>query len=236
MKRHMKRFSAPKHWKLESKTHTFAVKPVPGPHPTEQGIPLLGIVRDFLGYAQNGKEARRVIENGEVLVDHQTRKEPKYAAGVMDVISIPKTEEDFRLVPGEKGLRMQPIPKSKSDFKLVRIMGKTMIRGGKLQVNLHDGSNIEVDPSESGEYSVGDVLEMTIRARKIKDKMSIKPGNMAYVYKGRNTGKLGRIEKTIKGKAMQPNTVIMTVNDSELHTLEDYVLVVGRESPKIKVN
>jgi small subunit ribosomal protein S4e len=236
LKKHLKRYSAPKHWKLGTKTAAFAVRPSPGPHAIGESIPLLNIVRDFLGYATNAREAKKIVEAGEILVDHQPRKSLKYGAGLMDVVTIPKTDENFRIVPGEKGPMMPPIPTSKADAKLVRVMGKSTLKGGKLQLNLHDGSNLEIPGSDSGKYSVGDTLEMTIRARKVKDVLKIKPGNMAYIHKGKNMGQIGTIKERIEGKAMQSDSVILSVDGNEVRTLEDYIFVIGKKKPKIKVD
>ena len=236
MSRHLKRFSAPNHWGLETKVATFATKPSPGPHSATLGIPLLGIIRDFLGYARDAREAKKILEQGDIKVDHVVRKSHKYAAGLMDVISIEKTGENFRLLPSGKGLRIQPISDTEAKTKLVRIRGKTVLKGGKFQLNLHDGSNIEVDAKEGGTYTVGDVLQVSIPDRKVKDHMKIEEGNVAFVYKGKNSGLLGTIGKVEKGEGIQPDLVNLTVGDSQFHTLEEYIFVVGRKRSKIKVD
>ncbi len=236
MSKHLKRFSAPSHWGLEAKTEAFATKPSPGPHPGDLGIPLLGIVRDFLGYAQGAREAKRILEQGDVKVDHVTRKSHKYAAGLMDVVTIEKTGENFRLLPDRKGLRIQPISDREAGFKFLRIRGKTMVAGDQLQLNLHDGSNLEVPRTDSQKYSIGDVLQLTIPDRKLKDQLKIEPGNVALVYRGKNSGTLGSIEKVIEGKGNQPDLVTLSVEGKEFQTLEEYIFVIGRKRPKIKVN
>jgi small subunit ribosomal protein S4e len=236
MSKHLKRFSAPSHWGLETKVATFATKPSPGPHSSTLGIPLLGIIRDFLGYARNSHEAKKILEQGDIKVDHVIRKNHKYAAGLMDVITIEKTGENFRLLPSSKGLRIQPIPDSEAKNKLVKVTGKSTLKGGNFQLNLHDGSNMEVEAKEGKKFSVGDVLQITIPDKTVKDHLKIEEGNVAFVYKGKNSGLLGTIGKLEVGEGNQPNLVDLTVDGSQFQTLEDYIFVVGRKRSKIKVD
>jgi small subunit ribosomal protein S4e len=154
----------------------------------------------------------------------------------MDVITIEKTGENFRLLPSSKGLRIQPIPDTESKNKLVKVSGKMVLKGGKFQLNLHDGSNIEVEAKEGAKYSVGDVLQITIPEKTVKDHLKIEEGNVAFVYKGKNSGLLGTIGKLEVGEGTQPNLVDLTVDGSQFQTLEDYIFVVGRKRSKIKVD
>jgi small subunit ribosomal protein S4e len=202
LSRHLKRYSAPKHWGLKTKAATFAARPSPGPHPGDRGVPLLGIVRDLLGYAQDMREAKRILQQGDVSVDHVTRKDYKYAAGLI---------------------------------KLLRIQGKSWVRGGRLQLNLHDGTNVVLPGSDSPKYSVGDVIQMSLPDKEVKDHMKMEPGNAAIVSGGKNSGELGKIEKVEKGTGTQPNLATVSVGDREFQTLEEYIFVLGRKRPKIKV-
>lgn len=236
MSKHLKRFSAPRYWRLQTKGVAFATKPSPGPHAGELSIPLVGIVRDLLGYARDRREAKRILQEGEVRVDQVVRKEHKYGAGLMDVISIQRTGENFRLVPDPRGLRMQPIPDAEAKIKLLRIMGKSWPMGGGLQLNLHDGSNLMLPAAEGEKYSVGDVIQVSLPERKIKDHLKIEPGNVAFLEGGKSAGQVGTIEKVTRGLPTQPTMVTLSIGGKEFQTLEEFIFVVGVKKPKIKVD
>lgn len=236
MSKHLKRFSAPRYWRLQTKGVAFATKPSPGPHAGDLSIPLVGIVRDLLGYARDRREVKKILQEGEIRVDQVVRKEHRYAAGLMDVISVRKTGENFRLLPDSKGLRMRPIPDAEASTKLLRIMGKSWPMGGGLQLNLHDGSNIMLPATDAAKYSVGDVLQVSLPDRKIKDHMKIEPGNVAFLHGGKSAGQVGIIEKVTRGQPMQPTMVTLSVGGKEFQTLEDFIFVVGVKKPKIKVD
>ena len=107
---------------------------------------LLIVVRDILKVADNAREAKIIINNGDILVDGRARKDYKYPVGFMDVIEIPKSEKVYRVLPDHKGrLVLHSISKKNAEFKLCMITDKTTIKGGKTQLNLHDGRNSIVD-------------------------------------------------------------------------------------------
>ncbi len=235
MSKHIKRFSAPRHWGLRTKQATFAVKPHPGPHPEELGIPLLGLVRDYLGYAQSAQEAKKIIVEGNIAIDHIVRKDYKYPAGLMDVVTVVKTKENYRLLPDPRGLRLQPISETEGKTKLLRISGKTLVRSGLVQLNLHDGSNLLVDAKKASSYRTGDVIQIRLPEKEIRDHLSVKKGNVAMLYKGKRRGEIGTIEEIEAGEGAQPALVALSSNGATLQTLLDYVFVIGRKRPKIKV-
>ncbi|MDK2383271.1 MAG: 30S ribosomal protein S4e, partial [Candidatus Korarchaeota archaeon] len=43
--RHLKRLAAPGYWPIAKREKVWVVKPRPGPHPMDQGFPLLVVVR-----------------------------------------------------------------------------------------------------------------------------------------------------------------------------------------------
>jgi small subunit ribosomal protein S4e len=131
---------------------------------------------------------------------------------------------------------MRPIPDAEANTKLLRIMGKSWPTGGGLQLNLHDGSNIMLPATDTAKYSVGDVLQVSLPDRKIKDHMKIEPGNVAFLHGGKSVGQVGIIEKVTKGQPMQPTMVTLSVGGKEFQTLEDFIFVVGVKKPKIKVD
>ena len=102
-KRHLKRLAAPVRWELPRKTHKFTVRPLPGAHPMSESLPLLLIIRDVLKYADNAREAKKIIKMGKVLVDGRVRKEEKLPVGLMDVVSLPEADENYRVLFDRKG-------------------------------------------------------------------------------------------------------------------------------------
>nr|GEW80023.1 40S ribosomal protein S4-like [Tanacetum cinerariifolium] len=89
LKKHMKRLNAPSAWNLDKLGGAFAPKPSSGPHKSRECLPL---------YALTYREVQSILMQRHVLVDNKVRTDKTYPTGFMDVVSIPKTNESFRLL------------------------------------------------------------------------------------------------------------------------------------------
>ncbi|MEA2090603.1 MAG: S4 domain-containing protein, partial [Thermoproteota archaeon] len=136
--RHLKRKPAPRFWPIHRKELVWTFKPKPGPHPITRCFPLALILREILGVAKTRKEAKKIISKGKVQVDGKARREELFPVGLMDVISIPDVEKSYRILPSSRGLTLHSIKKNEAAFKLCRIENKSIVKGGNLQLNLHD--------------------------------------------------------------------------------------------------
>ena len=122
-RKHLKRYKAPKSWPIHPKEDTWTVKPSAGSHSIDKAIPLTLVIRDVLKLADNSREAKRIINSGNVLVDGRVVKDYKFPVGFMDVIEIPKTEESYRVLLDRKG-RLQLDLIDDSSAKLSKIVNK----------------------------------------------------------------------------------------------------------------
>ena len=121
---HLKRLAAPEFWPIPKKKYTWTFAPSPGPHKKEECIPLAIIVRDILGLAETGKEAKRIIKAREILVDGRVRTDHKYPVGLLDVISIPKINKHYRVVPFKNGLKLIEIDESEAKKKILKTLAE----------------------------------------------------------------------------------------------------------------
>ncbi|RMF90557.1 MAG: 30S ribosomal protein S4e [Methanobacteriota archaeon] len=235
-RRHLKRLAAPRSWKIERKTHTWVVRPRPGKHRLDESLPLLHVVRDILGYADSYREAKRIIKEGGVLVDGRVVRDPKQGVGLMDVVEVPKTKERFVVLVDSAGvLRLSEIKATESKTKLLKIRGKTFVKGGVLQLNLHDGRNILVKPEEAGNYHVHDTIVLNLKDNSIKQHLKYEVGAIVFVTKGSHRGEVARIKEINKIRSPMPNTVVLEKDGREFRTIEDYLIVVGRDKPILSV-
>ncbi len=242
-KRYLKRLAAPKLIHIPRKEGKFFVKSRAGPHGKEDALPLLHVVRDVLNLGSNSHEARKIIKQGDLLVDGVARTDPKFPLGIMDVIKIPKIDKQYRILPVEgKGFYPVEIPKKESEFKLVRIENKTTIKGGQMQLNLHDGRNILIkikdprNPEEAKMYKTHDVLKISVPGQEIKGHVPLKEGCFGLITSGHNFGQMGTI--TSISKRFGTNASIISVKNKkneELETQYEYMFIVGKASPEITV-
>lgn len=231
-RKHLKRFKAPKTWPIHPKEATWTVKPSAGAHSIDDALPLTLVIRDILGLADNSREAKRIINSGNVLVDGRVVKDYKFPVGFMDIIEIPKTGEIYRVLLDNKG-RLQLKEIDSGDSKLCQIVNKTTIKGGKTQLNLHDGKNIIVDETD---LNVGDIVVISIPEQDINESLPLEVGATVLVTGGKHTGELGKVSEIIINQSSNPNTIVIeNSKKDEFLTLKDYAFVVGTDSPKIEL-
>lgn len=229
-RKHLKRYKAPKTWPIHPKEDTWTVKPAPGAHAIDESLSLTLVIRDILGLADNSREAKRIINSGNVLVDGRVIKDYKFPVGFMDIIEIPKTGEVYRILLDNKGrLTLNPI--EENDSKLCKIVNKSTIKGGKTQLNLHDGKNVIV---EEDEFAVGDVITLKIPEQEITNNFKLEEGASVLVIGGKHTGELGVVSEIIINESSKPNTIVIENSKKDnFLTLKEYAFVVGTDKPAI---
>ncbi len=241
-RKHLKALVAPRFWPILRKEYKWAVKPSPGPHPIDRCFPLLVIVRDILKYAETSREARKLIAEGHFKIDGRVRKDYKYPVGIMDVIEIIDTKEYYRVVPvPTKVLGLIEIDAEEAQYKLCRIEDKTTVKGGHIQLNLHDGRNVLVrvsDPSNPVEdiYKTLGTVQLRIPDQEIIGYLPLKENMIAIISGGRNVGRVGRIVSIHYG--LRRYRSIVTLEDkhgNKFQTSLTYVFPIGEEKPLIKL-
>jgi small subunit ribosomal protein S4e len=228
MATHQKRVAAPISWPITRKTYHWVVGANPGAHSTETGIPLLVVVRDILKIANNAREAKRIINEKNICIDGVIRTDYKYMVGLFDIISLPATNEYYRVLFDSKN-RFKLFKEDANAGKLCRINNKTIVRKGAVQLNLHDGTNVLA----SNDYKTFDTVILDTD-RKIIKHIGYKTGNLAMIVGGEHSGEIGKIKQIRKVRGSGTNMVAIS-NENEFETIEDYVYMIGETTPEIKV-
>ncbi|MDO5849601.1 MAG: 30S ribosomal protein S4e [Methanobacteriaceae archaeon] len=233
-RKHLKRFKAPKSWPIHPKEDTWTVKPAPGSHAIEDSLSLMVIVRDVLGLADNSREAKRIINNGDILIDGKAKKDYKFPVGFMDILSIPKTGDNYRLLLDTKGrLNLHPISEEDAKVKLAKIVNKSTIKGGVCQLNLHDGRNVLV---EEDNFAGQDVIALGVPEQEINATYKFEEGAVVLVIGGKHTGEIGKVKEINVNESSKPNTVIIEkANNDTFLTLKEYAFVIGADEPVISL-
>lgn len=191
-KRHLKKLNAPKHWQLPKLEGQWAPRPSPGPHKLRECLPLVLLIRNRLKYAFNRTEVTAILMQRLVQVDAKVRADVNFPAGFMDVISIPKTNEHFRLLFDVKGkFAVHRITKEEAAYKLCKVTRVGVGSQGIPYLATHDGRTIRFpDP----DIKVNDSIRISMEG-KILDFVHFETGNLVMVTGGRNLGRVGVIEK-----------------------------------------
>jgi len=239
---HLKRKPAPKLWPIHRKEAVWTVMPKPGSHPLSKSLPLALIVRDILGYAETAKEAKNVVSRGKILVNGKVRRDIRFLVGLMDIVSIPDAKKYYRVLPSKKGLVLHPISAEEAEYRLCRIEDKTLVKGGNLQLNLHDGTTISIPVGSStgviAEYHTLDVLKINVADRELLGYAKLSTGAPAIVTGGKNMGKVGKViavEDTVGKKRRDLLVTLEAASGEQFQTILDFVFVLGETEPLISL-
>lgn len=220
MKSHLKRLSTPRTWNIKRKEQVFITRPHPGKHSLRLSIPLSLLLKDFLKIVNTTREAKKLINNQEVLIDCKRVKDVKIPVGFMDVINIKDLNKYYKIGLNKKGkIDVAEISKEEGSEKYCKIIGKKKLKKGKLQLNLSDGRNILI---EKDSYKTGDSLILELPSQKIKEHLKLEKDAQIVLTGGKNIGNQGKVE------AVKEKHLIYSTKEGKGVTLKKYGFVVKK--------
>lgn len=225
-KRHMKRMATPSHWCLDKLTGVWAPKPSSGPHKSGVCMPLSVLVRNRLKYALNYKEAQTIMIQRLIKVDGKIRTDQKYPAGLMDVVSIEKTKENFRLLYDTKGrFAIHRITPEEAKYKLLRVKHVEKGAKGVTHCITHDGRTVRFPHPE---VRANDTIRFDFATASSTDYVKFEHGNVCMVIGGNNVGRVGVLAHREKHPG---NFEIVHLKDADGHAFATRlanVMVIGK--------
>jgi len=225
-KKHLKRIAAPRHWMLDKMGGVFAPKPSSGPHKTRECIPLIILIRNRLKYALTSKEVKMILLQRFVKVDGKVRTDYGFPAGFMDVVSIEKTNEHFRLLFDTKGRYiLQRVIPAEAKFKLLKVRKVFTGENGVPFLSTHDGRTIRYpDPA----IQANDSVKFDLEANKIVDFAKFDSGNLVMITGGHNLGRVGVIVSREKHPGSFDIIHIKDALGQQFATRSTNVFVIGK--------
>jgi len=225
-KKHLKRVNAPRHWMLDKLSGVFAPRPSTGPHKLRECLPLIILLRNRLKYALTRREVVFILMQRLVKVDGKVRTDPTYPSGFMDVISIEKTAETFRLLYDTKGrFAIQRITPEEGKYKLCKVRRMEVGKKKIPYVALHDGRTVRYpDPL----IKVNDTVKIDLDSGKITDFVKFEVGNLVMIIGGRNLGRVGVIVSKEKHPGSFDIVHIRDAAGQQFATRITNVFVIGK--------
>jgi len=247
-KKHLKRLNAPHHWMLSKLGGIYAPRPSTGPHKLRECLPLALILRNRLKFALTRREVIMIVNRRLVQVDGKVRTDTNYPAGFMDVVTIAKTNEQYRLLYDIRGrFVLHTVPAKEASFKLCRVVRVSRAKKATIGRNpfqngvsaaipylvTHDGRTIRYpDPL----IKVNDTIKLDIASNKILEYIKFELGNVAMITRGANIGRIG----TVMNREKHPGSFeIVHIKDRRGETfatrLENVFILGQGEKPMISI-
>ena len=223
MTRHQKRLSVPNSWPVERKEQTYTVKAGAGPH-GEEGVPLLIVLRDVLGYVDSKKEARYALEQDSILVNGKALSDEQRPIGMFDILAFVEREEYYRVFPDEGGrLALTEIDADAADSRLGKVVKKQQVAGGDTQLTLHDGTTLLADDDT---ITQNDSIVVSNDDKSVVAHFSYEEGALVTAVDGEHAGEIGTVDEIQVTTGSSQNNVLVDQDDGRFETVEDYVVVI----------
>lgn len=225
-KMHMKRLAAPRHWMVDKLQGVYAPKSLPGAHKTSESLPLILILRNRLKLALTRGEAMMITKQRFIHIDGRVKNDPKTPVGFMDVLTIPKSGDRFRVVYDVKGrFVLNKITEEAASFKLCKVTKVSTAQNNVPVCATHDGRTIRYpDPL----VSTGDTVKLDLESGRITDFIKFKEGVQVMVTGGANTGRVGRVMDVERHPGSFDIVHVKDENDNTFATRHGNVFVIGR--------
>jgi len=224
-KKHLKRVNAPRHWMLDKLSGVFAPRPSTGPHKLRECLPLIILLRNRLKYALTRREVIFILMQRLVKVDGKVRTDPTFPSGFMDVVTIEKTAETFRLLYDTKGrFAVQRITPEEGKYKLCKVRRMEVGKKKIPYVGLHDGRTVRYPPL----IKVNDTVKIDLETGKITDFVKFEVGNLVMITGGRNLGRVGVIVSKEKHPGSFDIVHIRDAAGQQFATRITNVFVIGK--------
>lgn len=227
----MKRIASPRYVPVARKGKVWVVKPSPGPHRIEDAVALGVVLRDIMHVADSEREVKRVLTEGNVLVDGRVVRDRKFPVGLMDVVSIPKMNKNYWVGVDRKGrFKLFEVKDERVKFKLCRVEGKRTVKKGATQISFHDGRTI----TDGRELRVGDTVKLAIPKQQILSVMKLEPNAVCLITKGIHAGEVAVVEELYHKTGAKKAEAKLRSGEESFITVRDYVFVVGDEAQVFK--
>jgi len=179
---HQKRQTTTTKLPIQRKGMKFVVRALS--HPRES-VPVVIAVRDMLKFATTTKEVKKMINSGLLKINGKLVKDHRESIRLFNIFEAGKTYK-LTLLPTHR-FTLEEIKPTKE--RLCKVKSRKLLKGNKIQVNLHDGSNVLT----KDKINVCDSIYLDFSG-KITKHIPMEKGKDGFVISGKYTGTSGKVQ------------------------------------------
>jgi len=218
----------------------YAPRPSQGPHKLAECVPIAIILRNRLKYALTRREVVAIVMRRLIKVDHKIRTDINFPVGFQDIVTLNKTDENFRLLYDVKGrFVLHRINDKEAKYKLCRVTKRSQANKASIGRNpfqtghqavipyivTHDGRTIRYpDPL----IKVNDTVKLDIETGRVTEYVKFDVGNIAMATRGANIGRVGLITNREKHPGSHEIVHIVDRKGQAFATRIENVFVIGQ--------
>ena len=170
-------------------------------------------------------------KEGGFKVDNKIRRDRKFPVGVMDVVTVAKTNESYRVLYDVKGrFTIVKLKDSEAKFKLLKVKKRAVGPNKIPYIVTHDSRTIRFPHPEIRE---GDTVKFNIEKNQIESWVKNQPGHLCYITGGNNIGRAGQIMHVERHLGGFDIVHIKDANGKTFATRKGNVFVIGEKKSLI---
>lgn len=158
----------------------------------DNSIPVVVAVREMLKLAKTKKEVKKMINQKLLKINGKEVKEIRDSIRLFNIFS---ADKNYVLKLNSSGRFFLEETKQFKE-RICKVLNKKLISQGRVQLNLHDGTNVVTDKK----IDVHDTVLLDLSS-KIAGHIPFEKGKNCFIISGRYVGKKGKIESSENGKA-----------------------------------
>jgi len=131
-----------------------------------------------------------------IKIDGKVRRDPRFPLGMMDVVTIEKTNENFRILLDTKG-RFNPhrIDQKEAGFKLCKVIRKRIGKNKVPHIVTHDGRTIRYPHPD---VQINDSLMYNFSTGETQGIVKFQNNAIVMITGGNNIGRIGHLQSMEK--------------------------------------
>ncbi len=157
----------------------------------DDSVPVVIALRDMLKLAETAREVRQIIKSGLLKINGKKVRDYRESIRLFNVLEAGKVYH-LSLLPTGKFF----LEETKEKDRLCKVFGKILLPKNRIQLNLHDGSNV----LSSEKINIGDSVYLDSNG-KIKKHSAFEKGKEAFIFSGKYIGQKGKILDLVDSKA-----------------------------------
>ena len=154
-------------------------------------VPVVIAVRDMLKLAKTAREVKKVILEKILKINNRPVRDYRESIKLFNIF---EADKSYMLSILSTGKFFFDVP-IKKELRICKVANKRLIEGGKIQLNLHDGTNI----ISKDKVTIGDSLYLDFSG-KIKSHVVFEKGAEVFVLIGKYRGQKGNIQSIDENK------------------------------------
>ena len=164
-------------------------------------------------------------------IDNKIRRDSKFPVGVMDVLTVVKTNENYRMLYDVKGrFTLVPIKDAEAKFKLCKVKTKAVGPNKIPYIVTHDARTIRFPHPEINE---GDTIKYDLEKSQVVTWYKNESGKLVYITGGNNIGRVGVLTHIEHHQGSFDIAHIRDANGKTFSTRKGNVFIIGDKKPQI---